>query len=336
MLPRSTAQPASTVSSAALFVLACVWVAVSLAGGRLAGTLVPTLWFDVVRQTVAVALLLCGFYGMARFGVHDLRPLSSLGFVKRPTALDELGRGAALGWGIALVLVAPALLTGAAALRIDVSTVTLLHLALGVTNLLLCALVVQLVLSGLPVRLLVRTAGQAWTFVSVLLVTLVLTLFLLPWQGTGLLFVLLAALLFTWAFLRTRAIWFSLGLQMGWTIALQLLFGANSPYTPLASGPIVSEPTGPRWITGGFLGPEASSVAVLVLLLAIPVLFRLTRTYAWHYTYQPPAAGGVPMDVKPPAAHEAMQQSPAVPLIQIGGIAPALAAAPSESPQNLP
>lgn len=331
MLPRSNAQPASPVSSGALFVLACVWVAVSLAGGRLTGTLAPTLWFDVVRQAVAVALLFCGFYGMAKLGVHDLRPLSSLGFVKRPTASEELGRGAALGWGIALVLVAPAVLVGATTLRTDFSTATLMHLLLGITNLVLCALVIQLVLSGLPVRLLVRTAGQAWTFLSVLLVTVLLALFLLPWQGTGLLFVLLAAFLFLWAFLRTRAIWFPLGLQIGWTVALQLLFGASSPYTPLASGPVISDPSGPRWLTGGFLGPEASSLAVLVLLIASAILYRLTRTYAWHYTYQPPAAAGFPMEVKPPAAHEAQQQNSVAPLIQIGGVAPL----PSE-PQKLP
>lgn len=333
MLARPNAQSGPSVSAAALFVLVCVWVAVSLAGGRLAGTLVPAPWFDLVRQAVALVLLFCGFYGMAKFGVHDLRPLSSLGFVQRPTAREELGRGLALGWGIALVLVAPAILTGATALHWEWSGGTLLRLVAGAANLLLCALLVQLVLSGLPVRLLVRTAGPAWTFLSILLVVVVLALSLLPWQGTGLLFILVAAALFTWAFLRTRAVWFSLGLQTGWTVALQLLFGASSPYTPLASGPVTSDTSGPRWLTGNVFGPETSSLAVPVLIVAIPILFRLTRTYAWHYTYQAPVAGGYSMNVKPPAAHAEQQTAAVAPLIQIGGIAVATTPA-SETSQK--
>ena len=37
------------------------------------------------------------------------------------------------------------------------------------------------------------------------------------------------------------------------------------------------------------------------------VLVRVTRDYAWHYTYDPIVAAGYPMEARPPAAHVAME-----------------------------
>ena len=76
-------------------------------------------------------------------------------------------------------------------------------------------------------------------------------------------------------------------------------------------------------LTGGAFGPEASGAAILVLLAALIVLFRVTRDYAWHYTYQPIAAAGYPMDVAPTPEHAREEQRAAAnaPLVQIGGVA---------------
>ena len=63
-------------------------------------------------RTVTAAVLFCGFLWAARRWVVDLRPLSAIGFVRRPGMGREFGIGAALGWAIALALVLPAVLTG--------------------------------------------------------------------------------------------------------------------------------------------------------------------------------------------------------------------------------
>jgi hypothetical protein len=61
-------------------------------------------------------------------------------------------------------------------------------------------------------------------------------------------------------------------------------------------------------LTGGDYGPEGSTFTALVLLIGIVVLVRVTRDYAWHYTYDPIVAAGYPMEAPPPAAHVAMEQ----------------------------
>src|SRR3978361_1146551 len=101
----------ATLSPARLFVVACFWVAVSLTAGRIAAVHSPAAYADLVPQVVIAVLLFGGFYLLARAAVPDLRPLSSVGFVRRPGADREFGLGLALGWAVAIALLLPALLT---------------------------------------------------------------------------------------------------------------------------------------------------------------------------------------------------------------------------------
>ncbi len=310
---------------ALVFLFASAWIVVALAAGRLAAALLPGAAYDMVREAATAATLLGGFYVMARVAVPDLRALSSVGFVRRPGAGKEFGLGAALGWAISLALVLPALLSGSLTVTFHLDAASMLRSVICVAVLAAFALVVQLVLSGLPVRLLVRAIGPGWTRAAVVFVVVCLVLAGPAGQGRSLLFAALAASLFCSAFLRTRAIWMPLGLQLGWTIGLQILFGATSPYTPVSGGIVQNDTGGPAWLTGGPFGPESSLCAIVVLLAAFIVLYRMTRDYAWHYTYQPITGAGYPVDVAPPAEHakEEQRAAAAVPLVQIGGIAPA-------------
>ncbi|MGI4758022.1 MAG: hypothetical protein ACRYGF_14365 [Janthinobacterium lividum] len=313
-----------TVSPAALFVLVSAWIVVSLAGGRLAGTLSPLAWYDLSREATTSAMLFAGFYLVAKLGIPDLRALSSVGFVRRPGWSTEFGMGIALGWGIALALILPALLSGNLHLQFAWDSMSLLQSAISIVTLLAWALLTQLILSGLPVRLLVRAIGPGWTTAAIIFVSLLIAMPGGTDLGRSILFTALASGLFVTAFLRTRAIWLSLGMQIGWTVVLEVLFGATSPYSPTASGVVSNTTGGPTWLTGAPFGPECSIIGFFVVLIALVILFRVTRTYAWHYTYQPITAAGYPVEVAPPAEHvKAERAASAAPLVQIGGIGPA-------------
>ncbi len=328
--PRTAdAQP---TNPAVLFVVACVWAAISFTGGRLAAGAASLQWHDGVHLCATACLLFLGFYAIARGGSHDMRPLSSVGFVRRPSARREFWVGAALGWSIALALILPSVLSGNLALGIRFSTAHVGHLVRSAVVLIALALCVQMIVAGLPSRLLVRVAGPPWTVIAMMLLAFCLILSGLAGSDRGILFGVLAAALFSAAFLRTRAIWFGLGLQLGWTLVLQLLFGASSPYTPPTSGVVRSYAGGPIWLTGGYGGPEATVFAPWVLIGALILLIRLTRNYAWHYTYQPPVGAGYPVEVQPPAAHAREQAGGAEALVQIGGIT---SVSPSTPPERL-
>lgn len=310
---------------AATFLLSAAWIVLCLLSAGELSRLAPPLWTDFARELIAAVLLGGGFYALARAWVKDLRPLSSIGFVRRPGIGGEFARGAALGWGIAIALVLPALLTGNLSMQFAFDLPSLARTLFSALLLVLFALVVQLVLSGLPIRMLMKATSPGWTAAAVVFVVTMLAITGAASQGRTLPIMALAASLFVAGFLRTRAIWFSLGLQLGWSLVLQLLFGASSPYTPATFGSIQSVLDGPIWLTGGPFGPEASIVTILVLIAALVVLFRLTRDYAWHYTWQPQEGAGYAMEVAPPAEHvkEEQRQAAAAPLVQIGGIQPA-------------
>lgn len=303
--------------------LACSWTVVSLAGGRLAGVLSTANWSDGARYGTTAALLFAGFWLLARFGITNLRPLSSVGLVRRPGQGTELGKGVALGWAIGLAMVLPSVVSGRSLLRLDVGPGAWVRLCTGIVLLLLFAGVVQLLLAGLPMRLLVRVAGPGWTLTAVAALTLLLAALSGQTSVSDCFFLVLSVCLFSVAFLRTRAVWLPFGLQVGWTVSQCLLFGSPLPHTPLVSGVVfLNGPLTAPWLSGGLNGPELPAYALMVLLLALVVLVRLTRDYAWLYTYQSPVPAGYPMDVQPPPQHEAQAAvKPQPQLIQIAPLA---------------
>jgi hypothetical protein len=129
-------------------------------------------------------------------------------------------------------------------------------------------------------------------------------------------------LLLSTAYLRTRALWLSWGLNFGWKASRALLFGlavsGESSHSPVVQG----DPMGPFWLTGGGYGLDGSWVAFAVLLASIPVLFRVTRDLDYKYNAPVLVPGGVAVDLDAAAKrqHEAAMGTaePAAPsLVQI-------------------
>ncbi len=116
------------------------------------------------------------------------------------------------------------------------------------------------------------------------------------------------------------------GFHFAWNASIAVLFGLPvSGITDFASV-VQTRAIGRFWLTGGNYGPEGAAFTVIVLLIGIAILVRITRDYAWHYTWTSIVGAGYPMDAPPPAAHVAMEQqarpAPPPPLVQILPAAP--------------
>ena len=84
---------------------------------------------------------------------------------------------------------------------------------------------------------------------------------------------------------------------------------------------------GPFWITGGGFGLDGSWLAFVVLLAAIPVLYRLTRDLDYRYNAPVFVPAGIPVDLDAASRkqHEAAMgpaQPASGPLVQILPLAP--------------
>jgi CAAX protease family protein len=109
------------------------------------------------------------------------------------------------------------------------------------------------------------------------------------------------------AYVRTRALWLSWGINFGWKASRALVFGLAVSGVSSNSPVVQGDPMGPFWLTGGAYGLDASWFALIVLLAALPFLFRLTRDLNYRYNAPVIVAAGIPVDLDAAARaqHEA-------------------------------
>lgn len=84
-----------------------------------------------------------------------------------------------------------------------------------------------------------------------------------------------AGILLAAAYALTRSLWFPIGLHFGWNFTEGTVFGTSVSGGKSAAGLIATELSGPRYLTGGPFGPEASLPAVIVCLGAALVMLAL-------------------------------------------------------------
>jgi len=78
------------------------------------------------------------------------------------------------------------------------------------------------------------------------------------------------------AFLRTRTLWFPLGVHWAWNWALGSLFGLPvSGLTDLAPNPLLRGiDSGPAWLTGGSYGIEGGLACTVALIITTLFIWR--------------------------------------------------------------
>jgi hypothetical protein len=89
---------------------------------------------------------------------------------------------------------------------------------------------------------------------------------------------------------------------------------------------VQGDPMGPFWVTGGGFGLDGSWVSFVVMLVALPILFRLTSDLNFRYNAPVLVPGGIPVDLDAAARrqHDAAMgpaAEPAAPgLVQINPV----------------
>jgi membrane protease YdiL (CAAX protease family) len=105
------------------------------------------------------------------------------------------------------------------------------------------------------------------------------------------------SLLLSMAYVRTRALWMSWGLNFAWKATRALIFGLAVSGVNSHSSVVEGDPMGAFWLTGGGYGLDGSWLALFILLLAFPVVYRLTRDLDFVYNAPVIVAGGVAVDL---------------------------------------
>jgi membrane protease YdiL (CAAX protease family) len=271
----------------------------------------------LLRNLFLLFMEVIGFGAMGLLFDRQRQPLRAMGLLRQPDtqagAVRQFAMGAALGWGMVAALVLPVALSGGLYVHLWLTPRAFLLCAEQLAALAAAALANEIAFRGYPFQRLMEFSGPV---AATLLACIVFGLLRseTPDAGTAGIWVsVVAALLLTLAYLRTRALWLPWGLHFAWLASMGVLFGLPLAGNTDASTVIQGNAYGPHWLTGGDYGPEGGWLAFWVLLAAVFVLLRMTRQIAWRMQ-QPilhPAGIAVEIGQHPPVASSHAAPAPA-------------------------
>jgi len=295
-------------------------------------------WTPLLEQAILAFLLILGYAAMGLAFDRQSNPIAAQGLPPRPGWRREFALGVAAGWALTLTCVLPLTIGGGIAIRLSMTPASWGWLVADAAFFALAALAEEVAFRGYGFQRFadaVGPLGAALGFAAFYAIVQAL----LPGASRASVSVSIAlSLVLSTAYLRTRALWLSWGLNFAWKASRALLFGLAvsgiNSHSPVVEG----DPMGPFWLTGGGYGIDGSWITFFILLAAIPVVFRLTRDLDFRYNAPVIVAAGIPVDLDAAARrqHEAAMgpAEPATPaLVQILPVA-APPAATEQSPAD--
>ncbi len=125
-------------------------------------------------------------------------------------------------------------------------------------------------------------------------------------QGIPYLNLVLAGVWLAIAYLRTRSLWFPLGIHWAWNWALGSLFGLPvSGISDLAPNPLLhGTDLGPPWLTGGNFGIEGGLACTVTLVVSTIFIWRTRLVFPTSEmktltSEENPASGSLPLSITP-------------------------------------
>jgi membrane protease YdiL (CAAX protease family) len=280
-------------------------------------------WYPLVEQAVLVVLLLFGFSSFGYVFDRQKQPVSEQGFPLRQGWIGEVALGVSIGWAIAVVCVLPLALFGGIAIVLSLQLSAWGWLLADAVFFALAALAEEIAFRGYGFQRFNQSVGGIGAALG-FAVFYAIVQAVQPGANHASLAVSIAfSLLLSTVYLRTRALWLSWGLNFAWKASRALLFGLAVSGVNSHSPVVEGDPMGSFWLTGGGFGLDGSWVTFVVLLLAIPVVYRLTRELDYRHNAPVIVPGGIPVDLDAAARlqHEAAmgpaEPSAAPALIQI-------------------
>jgi membrane protease YdiL (CAAX protease family) len=182
-------------------------------------------WFPLAEQAMLAFLLLVGFAALGFWLDRQIRPVSEQGLPRRQGWLREAGLGLATGWGLALVCVLPLMIVGGIAITVFMQTSAWGWLVADAAFFALAALAEEIAYRGYAFQCFVRAVGPVGATLGFAAIYAIVQALAPGSNRTSFIVSLAFSLLLSTAYLRTRALWVSWGLNFGWKASRALVFG---------------------------------------------------------------------------------------------------------------
>jgi membrane protease YdiL (CAAX protease family) len=283
----------------ARFFVAALWTVGVFWGCGAVYALFPTrnLLPDLLFSVMTCVLTGVGFGFCVRVLDGNPKPFApALSLPLDRTALRQWGSGVAMGGLLICVDAGCVAVLGSLEFHLHLSRLMLLRGAAVAVLLLFAALLEELAFRGYPFQKLTETCGALW---AVLLLSLLFGAVHLwnpgsgGWWSWGFWNTVMVGLLLALARIRSGSLWLPFGMHFGWNLFQGAVLGLPVSGLRDFSSLITARSQGPVLLTGGAYGPEASATCAVVLLLGVPLLWRLTseRNIQHRPVRLPPQSG---------------------------------------------
>jgi len=296
-------------------------------------------WSPLLEQAMLVFLLLLGYAAMGSWMDRQSSPISKQGLPRRTGWLGEVGLGLSAGWAIAVICVFPLIVAGGIAIVLELQPSAWGWLLPDAAFFALMALAEEIAFRGYGFQRFAHAVGPIGAALGYAAFYAIVQALLPGGSHASIAVSVMFSLVLSTAYLRTRALWVSWGLNFGWKASRALIFGLAvsgiSSHSPVVQG----DPMGPFWLTGGGYGLDGTWIAFFAFLAALPVVYRLTRDLDFRYNAPVIVPGGIAVDLDAAARaqHEAAMGAaePAAPaLVQILPIQAPPPSQPEEPPSD--
>jgi membrane protease YdiL (CAAX protease family) len=288
-----------------------------------AASLASDAWFPWVEQFLLAFLLIAGYAAFGSLFDRQKSAIAAQGLPPRQGWPREAGMGLSVGWALAVFCVLPLTIIGGIAIVLSTQASSWLWLLADLAFFALAALAEEVAFRGYGFQRFEFAVGPLGACLGFAAFYAIVQAMQPGSNNASIAVSIVFSLLLSTAYLRTRALWLSWGLNFGWKASRALIFGLAVSGVNSHSSVVEGDPMGPFSLTGGGYGLDGSWLAFLALLLAIPVVYRLTRDLDYRYNAPIIIPGGIAVDLDAAAKrqHEAAMgtaETPeAKPLVQI-------------------
>jgi membrane protease YdiL (CAAX protease family) len=264
-------------------------------------------WRPLTEQAMLVFLLLLGYAWFGSWLDRQTYPISAQGLPRRQGWPGEAGVGLAVGWSLAVVCVLPMVVVGGIAIVLTLQPSAWGWFLADAAFFALLALAEEIAYRGYGFQRFALAVGPVGASLGFAAFYAIVQAHVPGSNHASVAVSVALSLMLSAAYLRTRALWLSWGINFGWKASRALLFGLAVSGVNSHSPVVQGDPMGPFWLTGGGYGLDASWIAFVAILAAMPVVFRVTRNLDFRYNAPVIVPGGIPVDLDAAARrqHEA-------------------------------
>ena len=254
--------------------LSCgAFVTVGFVAAMLAGDHV--LRFEAIFRPLLAALLLTVFSWLLTVGNHvESHRIAAQGLPLLPGWGRQFAIGCGLGCVLVLVAICPVAVLGHLSFRSILNAYGMRRVLIVFLILITGSLAEELMFRGYPFQRLVEAIGPSG---AIMVFAVMFGLVHLSNPGSnvwGLLNTVAIGVFLSLAFLQTRALWLPWGFHFGWNAMMGLLLGLPVSGLRLFNVAVRATAAGPKWLTGGNYGIEASVSGAFAIVAGLLIIWR--------------------------------------------------------------